>query len=52
MKLLKRSLLIFLGTIISLINIAKDGGDVRIGLEKYKDEIIKKVTSHISKNNY
>ena len=35
-----------------LINIAKDGGDVRIGLEKYRDEIVKKVTSNISKNNY
>ena len=28
-----------------LINIAMDGGDVRIGLEKYKDEIAKKVTN-------
>ena len=35
-----------------LVNIAKDGGDVRIGLEKYRDEIVKKVTSNISKNNY
>ena len=35
-----------------LINIAKDGGDVRIGLEKYRDEIVKKVTSNISRNNY
>ena len=35
-----------------LINIAKDGGDVRIGLEKYRDEIVKKVTSNISKSNY
>ena len=39
-----------LGTI--LINIAKEGGDLRIGLEKYKDEIVRKVTSNISKNNY
>ena len=35
-----------------LINIAKEGGDLRIGLEKYKDEIIRKVTSNISKSNY
>ena len=35
-----------------LINIAKDGGDVRNGLEKYRDEIVKKVTSNISKSNY
>ena len=34
-----------------LINIAEDGGDVRIGLEKYRDEIVKKVTSNISKSN-
>ena len=37
---------------IILVNIAKEGGDVRIGLEKYNDEIIRKVTSHISKNKY
>ena len=35
-----------------LINIAKDGGDVRIGLKKYRDEIVNKVTSNISKSNY
>ena len=35
-----------------LINIAKDGGDVRIGLQKYRDEIVKKVTSNISKSNF
>ena len=35
-----------------LINIAKDGGDVRIGLKKYRDEIVNKVTSNISKTNY
>ena len=33
-----------------LVNIAKEGGDIRVGLAKYKDEIIKKVTSNISKN--
>ena len=37
---------------IILTNIAKEGGDVRIGLEKYKDEIVRKVTSNISKSNY
>ena len=37
---------------IILINIAIDGGDVRKGLEKYKDEIIRKVTSNISKNKF
>ena len=37
---------------IILVNIAKDGGDVRKGLEKYKDEIIRKVTSNMSKCNY
>ena len=35
-----------------LVNIARDGGDVRIGLEKYRDEIVKNVTSNISRNNY
>ena len=33
-----------------LINIAKEGGDIRVGLAKYKDEIVKKVTSNISKH--
>ena len=33
-----------------LINIAKEGGDIRIGIAKYKDEIVKKVTSNISKH--
>ena len=37
---------------IILINIAKDGGDVRKGLEKYKDEIIRKVTSNMAKSDY
>jgi Dullard-like phosphatase family protein len=35
-----------------LINIAKEGGDLRNGLFKYRDEIIRKVTSNISKSNY
>ena len=35
-----------------LVSIAKDGEDVRKGLEKYKDEIIRKVTSNISKNKF
>ena len=34
-----------------LINIAKEGGDIRDGLAKYKDEIVKKVTSNISKHS-
>ena len=33
-----------------LINIAKEGGDIRVGLAKYRDEIVKKVTSNISKH--
>ena len=33
-----------------LVNIAKEGGDVRVGLKKYRDEIVKKVTSNISKH--
>ena len=37
---------------IILVNIAREGGDVRFGLEKYKDEIIRKVTSNIFKSNY
>ena len=37
---------------IILVNIAQEGGDVRIGLEKYKDDILRKVTSNISKSNY
>ena len=40
--------LIDLGKI--LVNIAKDGGDIRNGIKKYKDEIVKKVTSNISKH--
>ena len=32
-----------------LLDIAKSGGDVRISLNKYKDEIIGKITSNISK---
>ena len=34
-----------------LKHIAEEGNDVRIGLEKYRDEIVKKITSNISKNN-
>ena len=34
-----------------LLNIAKEGGDVRKGLAKYKDEIVKKVTMNMSKYN-
>ena len=33
-----------------LISIAKEGGDIRDGLAKYRDEIVKKVTSNISKH--
>ena len=34
-----------------LVNIAKEGGDIRIGLAKYKKDIIKKVTSCFSPKN-
>ena len=34
-----------------LMNIAEEGCDVRDGLEKYRDEIVEKVTSNISKHN-
>ena len=34
-----------------LIKIAKEGGDIRKGLSKYRDEIVEKVTSNISKQN-
>ena len=34
-----------------LKRIAEEGNDVRIGLEKYRDEIVKKITSNISKHN-
>ena len=34
-----------------LVNIAKEGGDVRKSLVKYRDEIVKNVTSCISKND-
>jgi Dullard-like phosphatase family protein len=34
-----------------LINIAKEGGDIRKGLAKYRDQIVEKVTSNISKHN-
>ena len=40
--------LVDLGNI--LVNIAKDGGDVRNGIKKYKNDIVKKVTSNISKH--
>ena len=33
-----------------LVNIAKEGGDVRVGLRKYRDEIVNKVTSNMSKH--
>ena len=35
-----------------LLDIAKNGGDVRISLNTYKDEIIGKITSNISKNKF
>ena len=35
-----------------LINIAKDGGDLRDGIEKYHEDIAEKVTSNIFKYNY
>ena len=34
-----------------LVNIAEEGGDVRKGLEKYKDDILKKISSSISEEN-
>ena len=34
-----------------LKNIAEEGNDVRVELAKYRDEIVKKITSNISKNN-
>ena len=34
-----------------LKHIAEEGNDVRIGLQKYRDEIVKKITSNISKHN-
>ena len=34
-----------------LVNIAKEGGDVRKSLAKYRDEIVKNVTMNISKHN-
>jgi len=34
-----------------LINIAQEGGDIRKGLEKYRDEIVEKVSSNLSKND-
>ena len=35
-----------------LINIAKDGGDLRDGIEKYHEDIAEKVTSNIFIYNY
>ena len=32
-----------------LVKIAQEGGDIRIGLEKYRDEILEKVSSNLSK---
>ena len=34
-----------------LKQIAQDGKDVRIGLNKYREEIVRKVTSNISRQN-
>ena len=34
-----------------LTKIAQEGGDIRKGLEKYRDEIVEKVTSNLSKHN-
>ena len=35
-----------------LKHIAEEGKDVRIGLQKYREEIVKKVTSNISKKKF
>jgi hypothetical protein len=35
-----------------LLDIAQTGGDVRITLGKYREEIIGKITSNVSKNKY
>ena len=35
-----------------LLDIAQTGGDVRIALGKYREEIIGKITSNVSKNKY
>ena len=32
-----------------LVKIAQEGGDIRVGLEKYRDEILEKVSSNLSK---
>ena len=34
-----------------LKHIAEEGNDARLGLQKYRDEIVKKITSNISKHN-
>ena len=34
-----------------LINIAQEGGDIRQGINKYRDEIVEKVSSNIYKHN-
>ena len=34
-----------------LKHIAEEGNDVRIGLEKYREEIVKRITSNISRHN-
>ena len=39
--------LINLSTI--LVKIAQERGDIRVGLEKYRDEILEKVSSNLSK---
>jgi len=35
-----------------LLDIAKEGGDVRYGLNKYRNEIIEKISSNISRKKY
>ena len=34
-----------------LINIAQEGGDLRIGIQKYKNNILEKVESNLYKNS-
>ncbi len=34
-----------------LIDIAQEGGDLRFGIQKYKNKILEKVESNLYKNN-
>ena len=43
--------MLYLIYLLFLTKIAQEGGDIRKGLEKYREDIVIKVTSNISKHD-